>query len=107
MLVIFTELTLSDCTNPGTGQGETSKFQPVIKMKQFIPACAVVVTIDCDGTLLVTLLIAVSEIWNKESSSTGVEALLLKVYLLRELLSTDTVTGGKLPTPIHCSIMYW
>ena len=48
-------------------------------MKQFIPDSVVFVMIDCDGKLLVTVLIAVSEIWNELYSSTGVEVLLSKV----------------------------
>jgi hypothetical protein len=63
----------------------------------------------CDGELLVTMLTAVSVIWNTLSSSTGVEALLFKVYLLRVPSFTDTVTTGNSPPPssAHSSIKYW
>ena len=83
MLATLTELIVRDCTGPGADRGRhiinvatiTSKMKVIL----YVPASPVAVMANCDGTLLVTLLTAVSEIRNKLYSSTGDSSLLLKV----------------------------
>ena len=86
--------------------GEIFIFLIYNRNSEYVLASAVVVRAGCDATLAVTLLTAVSMIWNTLSSSTGVETLLFKVYLLRVPSFTDTVTEGKglPPSDSHSSI---